>query len=139
MIRILTMCLALTTGCAGGSGSAPHASGEETTAAVEAPPVTDATPEVNEPPPADLPTDTPVGEAPDGAACKSGGECQSGICEGEGCGEDQPGTCAPVGRACTRDLRPYCGCDGQTFRTSGACPGRRFEARGPCAGDLPPG
>lgn len=68
----------------------------------------------------------------DGEPCLTAAECGSGICEGEGCGPDTPGTCAPRNRACTRDLRAYCGCDGVTFRTSGSCPGRRFAARGEC-------
>jgi hypothetical protein len=69
---------------------------------------------------------------PDGAPCLVGPECASGVCEGEGCTDDRPGTCAPRARACTRDLRQYCGCDGKTFGASGTCPGRRFAARAPC-------
>ncbi|MDB4962347.1 MAG: hypothetical protein JWP01_2346 [Myxococcales bacterium] len=68
----------------------------------------------------------------DGASCLESAECSSGVCEGEGCGADQPGTCKPKMRACTRDLRAYCGCDGTTFQTSGSCPGKRFSARGQC-------
>ncbi len=68
----------------------------------------------------------------DGAACLADGDCASGVCEGQGCGPDEPGVCAPKSRACTKDLRPYCGCDGQTFRTSGSCPGRRYAAKGEC-------
>ena len=41
-------------------------------------------------------------------------------------------------RKCTLDLRPYCGCDGVTFRTSGSCPGQRFSARAECPGDAAP-
>jgi hypothetical protein len=83
-------------------------------------------------------TPAPIAEVkkPDGAACLSADECTSGICEGEGCGDDTPGVCAPESRACTRDLKPYCGCDGDVFRASGGCPGQRFEKRGTCeAGD----
>jgi len=69
---------------------------------------------------------------PTGAACLAGPECASGICEGEGCTDDRPGTCAPRSRACTRDLRQYCGCDEKTFGASGTCPGRRFAARARC-------
>ena len=68
---------------------------------------------------------------PDGASCSAASECQSGVCEGEGCGVGQ-GVCAAQGRMCTRDLRPYCGCDGKTFRSSGSCPGKRFQYRGEC-------
>ncbi|HSK03730.1 MAG TPA: hypothetical protein VK932_20900 [Kofleriaceae bacterium] len=74
----------------------------------------------------------PVAGRPDGAACLISSECASGVCEGEGCTDDRPGTCAPRSRACTKDLRQYCGCDGKTFGASGSCPGRRFAARGRC-------
>jgi len=67
----------------------------------------------------------------DGGACTVGGDCSSGICEGMGCG-DNKGVCAAKGRACTRDFRQYCGCDGKTFGGSGSCPGRRYSARAPC-------
>lgn len=67
-----------------------------------------------------------------GEPCLEAAACASGVCEGQGCSSDQPGRCAAEMRACTRDLRPYCGCDGQTFRTSGSCPGRRFAYRGEC-------
>jgi hypothetical protein len=65
-------------------------------------------------------------------ACRSNADCPEGaICEGEGCGDDAPGTCVGM-RPCTRDLRQYCGCDGVTFGASGTCPGRRYAHRGPC-------
>lgn len=72
-----------------------------------------------------------MGQA-DGAPCLASVECTSGVCEGEGCGPSQPGKCAARSRACTRDLRAYCGCDGKTFRASGSCPGQRFSAKGEC-------
>ena len=72
-------------------------------------------------------------------SCLSGADCPSGVCEGEGCLESTPGMCVQEPRACTFDLRPYCGCDGKTFQASGSCPGARFEHKGPCDGDpLPP-
>jgi hypothetical protein len=71
------------------------------------------------------------GGLPEGSACLSPTDCATGLCEGEGCGDDTPGICVGS-RACTRDLRPYCGCDGETFRTSGSCPNRRFAYRGEC-------
>lgn len=75
---------------------------------------------------------TPKREAkPAGAQCSAASECESGVCEGEGCG-DNAGTCAPANRGCTRDLRQYCGCDGKTFQASGSCPGQRFSARAAC-------
>lgn len=89
------------------------------------PPPVEETP----PPPPDDEPEPPAGAA--GAACDSAGDCESGICEGEGCGPGQ-GVCASRERACTRDLRSYCGCDGVTFQGSGSCPGRRFSHRGEC-------
>jgi len=70
--------------------------------------------------------------AADGAACKTAAECQSGLCEGEGCGDGAPGKCVSRKRPCTADLRPFCGCDGVTFSGSSTCPGRRYAARGEC-------
>lgn len=64
---------------------------------------------------------------PDGADCLTASDCQSGICEGPGCGDDNPGKCAEKSRPCTKDLRTYCGCDGKIFKTSGSCPGRRYN------------
>ncbi len=79
----------------------------------------------------------PIDAAPvlaaDGASCLKNEDCASGTCEGEGCGGDQPGTCAPAQRGCTKDLRSYCGCDGKTFKTSGSCPKRRYANKGACA------
>ena len=82
-----------------------------------------------------------VVEQPNGGAraCNTDADCGDGICEGEGCG-DMQGRCAPkTGRMCTRDLRTYCGCDGQTFQGSGSCPGKRFAKTGECASALPDG
>jgi hypothetical protein len=67
-----------------------------------------------------------------GASCSSANDCQTGICEGEGCGEDK-GVCMARNRPCTRDRRAYCGCDGRTFQASGSCPGQRFASRGACS------
>lgn len=70
-----------------------------------------------------------------GKACLSEADCgPEMVCEGQGCGEDSPGRCQSALRACTMDLQPWCGCDGQTFHASGSCPGRRFAARGECGG-----
>ncbi|MCX4246707.1 hypothetical protein [Paraliomyxa miuraensis] len=73
-----------------------------------------------------------TGAVADGSPCRTGSDCQSGVCEGEGCGDDQLGECKPATRACTRDFRAYCGCDGQVFRGSGSCPGQRYARRGEC-------
>lgn len=118
MVRILLIALALV-GCPASS----------------APPTTVIpTPVETTPPPTPTTPEPTAGATPkaDGESCLAAEDCQSGVCEGEGCGANQPGTCMPKSRACTRDLRPYCGCDGQTFRTSGSCPGKRFSARAEC-------
>jgi hypothetical protein len=73
----------------------------------------------------------PVSESPPPSGCNDDTDCSGGICEGEGCGPGE-GTCQPRDRMCTRDLRPYCGCDGHTFQSSGSCPGKRFAHRGAC-------
>ncbi|MBA3395816.1 MAG: hypothetical protein H0T89_24440 [Deltaproteobacteria bacterium] len=78
-------------------------------------------------------TPTGAGNA-DGAACLDSSECASGTCEGLGCSAEQPGKCMPRMRACTRDLRTYCGCDGKTFQASGSCPLRRYSAKSECKG-----
>ena len=85
------------------------------------------------PPCGDAPKDPEptAGNRADGEACSFGAECTSGVCEGEGCGENA-GLCIPKNRACTMDLRLYCGCDGATFQSSGSCPGRLFAKRGAC-------
>ncbi|MCB9715816.1 MAG: hypothetical protein H6712_18255 [Myxococcales bacterium] len=76
--------------------------------------------------------------SPPAGGCLSDADCGDGrVCEGLGCTDDQPGTCAPSERMCTRDSQAYCGCDGQTFRASGSCPGRRYAAKAPCEGASP--
>ncbi len=67
-----------------------------------------------------------------GESCLSTEQCRNGVCEGLGCGPMAPGVCRPLQRACTRDLVTYCGCDGNTFRTSGSCPGARYLSKGAC-------
>ncbi len=84
-------------------------------------------------PPADPDTTTPPA-----GQCRSDADCSGGVCEGQGCGDDPLGTCAPADRMCTRDSRQYCGCDGQTFRSSGSCPGRRYAHKGECTGAAKP-
>lgn len=70
--------------------------------------------------------------AADGASCLQHADCASGVCEGEGCTDDKPGTCAPAQRGCTKDLRSYCGCNGKTFKSSGSCPRQRYETKAAC-------
>jgi hypothetical protein len=65
-----------------------------------------------------------------GEACAKPDDCQSGVCEGEGCSSGP--TCVDANRSCTRDLATFCGCDGQSFSASGSCPGRPFAKRGAC-------
>jgi len=69
---------------------------------------------------------------PDGEYCFKGADCKSGICEGEGCGPNQPGTCSPKYRICDDDdKRKYCICDGQTKILVSTCPDMRYRhARG---------
>ena len=61
------------------------------------------------------------------------GSCPEGqMCTGpEGCGFAW--TCQPA-RPCTRDLVPFCACDGRTFRGSSRCPDRPYRHRGACRG-----
>ena len=68
-----------------------------------------------------------------GQACNTNADCDSGICEGPGCG-DLEGRCVPnVGtRACTDDFRQYCSCEGETFSGSGSCPDRRYSRMEAC-------
>jgi hypothetical protein len=135
MTLALMSCLLLAIGC-----SAPATSPGSPPLAAETPPTTrdpgttkDVPPTPSsQPPPETGAGSTGGGGKAAGATCLAGTDCESGICEGLGCGEDTPGTCMAKARACTRDLRPYCGCDGKTFRTSGSCPGRRFSARAEC-------
>jgi hypothetical protein len=96
-------------------------------AVVVPPPPPDAAPVAVEPPPPDA---APV-LADDGWECQSNAECKSGQCEGAGC-EDASGTCVSQNRACTADVRTYCGCDAKTFQASGSCPGRIYDYRGAC-------
>jgi hypothetical protein len=145
LIQLLALTVALTValapaGCAGPASppSRPAPTPTETPPITKDPgAVADEQPLQPSPPPGGARPETGSAAAPNpgkpaGAACLVGPECASGICEGEGCTDDRPGTCAPRARPCTRDLRQYCGCDGKTFGASGTCPGRRFSARARC-------
>ena len=90
------------------------------------------------PEPTPEPTPTPAGSVADGGTCLMPEDCSSGVCEGLGCDDTQPGKCMPKDRMCTRDARSYCGCDGKTFVGSGSCPGQRYQAATACAGDPGP-
>lgn len=66
--------------------------------------------------------------------CRSTADCNPGEECGirEGC--DVPSYCGPaLGRPCTGDLAPFCGCDGSTFFGSSSCPQRVYAHRGACA------
>jgi hypothetical protein len=128
--------LVLAFGCPGPAGAPPPAVSETPPMTRDPGAVADEKPLQPSPPPAPeggSAAEQPAGGKADGAPCLVGPECASGTCEGEGCTDDRPGTCAPRARPCTRDLRQYCGCDGKTFGASGTCPGRRFAARARCA------
>ena len=70
-------------------------------------------------------------DAPRGRTCTSTEQCAKGeTCQGAaGC--TTAWTCMPA-RPCTRDLVPYCGCDGKSFQGSSTCPPRPFARRGRC-------
>jgi hypothetical protein len=66
-----------------------------------------------------------------GKECTTSADCGSGqMCDGpEGC--DAKWTCqAP--KPCTRDLVPYCGCDGKTVRGSSRCAPAKYSKKGEC-------
>ncbi len=82
--------------------------------------------------PTEPPTTQPTGiQAAKPATCETSSDCpDSTVCLGaEGC--EAVWTCEDATR-CTRDLVPYCGCDGKTFHASSTCPARKFSRRGPC-------
>lgn len=145
--RIVTLLFAFIAACSGTSPQGGPAQPEATQVPPTVPDPREVPPRTNDPgapydksamqpstPPPSENTGTPqnTGNKPEGTACLLGTECSSGVCEGEGCGDRSPGKCAPANRACTRDLRAYCGCDGKTFRGSGSCPMQRFAYRGEC-------
>jgi len=77
----------------------------------------------------------PAADVPSARACQSTADCVRGEeCHiVEGCAT--PSYCGPLlGRPCTGDLAPYCGCDGRTFFASSSCPSRTFARRGACEG-----
>lgn len=85
-----------------------------------------------DPAPSDGGATVTAGSKAAGDSCLAASECASGVCEGEGCADDRPGTCTDAERMCTRDLRQYCGCDGKSFGSSGSCPGQRYAHKDPC-------
>lgn len=76
-------------------------------------------------------TDTGPRQCTGPGQCGAGAQCFGG----PGCGI--PWTCQPqLGRACTADFAPFCGCDGVTFGASSTCPDRPYLHPGPC--EMPP-
>ncbi|MEM6957735.1 MAG: Kazal-type serine protease inhibitor family protein [Myxococcota bacterium] len=79
-------------------------------------------------------------EAPSGvcgtrgtSACDPGTYCE--FDEAAACGEgDRPGRCTPIPEMCTREYRPVCGCDGQTYPNRCAAGANEVSVRGdgPC-------
>lgn len=63
--------------------------------------------------------------------CTSNEDCEDGeMCTGPaGC--DIPWTCEKA-RPCTRDLRQYCSCEGETIQGSGSCPPAPYKHPGAC-------
>jgi hypothetical protein len=84
--------------------------------------------------PGSAPIAEPARAAPaqDVARCLHPTDCASGVCEGLGCTDSEPGTCAPVQRTCRLDQAWYCDCDGDTHGGSSDCPGVRYAHAGRC-------
>jgi hypothetical protein len=141
----------------GASASAADFDGDEKAGAVEGDPADGhAADEVEHPtiggeepggeePEAGEPAADPSGRVPMGGvregdvvSCTTAADCESGICEGLGCGPGM-GRCVAKERTCTADLVAYCGCDGQTFRSSGTCAKQRYAHKGECKDPLPAG
>jgi hypothetical protein len=134
-MRILTtsLFLGLMTALAG-CGSVVVQGNPEDGGAGDGPVVTDAPPAVDRPLPIDAP---PRVDVPN--ACTSTADCARGMeCLGaEGCAI--PWTCQPaLGRPCTADYAPFCGCNGSTFYGSSSCPQQPYAHRGPCDEPPPP-
>lgn len=121
--------LALALACTGPDAATPAPVPAQAAAAEPEPPSN---------PPTEQQPDQPQPDQPQPDTCLTDADCGAEqLCEGMGCDEDSPGACVDRNRVCTKDLRPYCGCDGQTFLASGSCPGARYQAAMPCPGDPP--
>ncbi len=59
---------------------------------------------------------------PDGKWCFKGSDCQSGICEGKGCGPRNPGVCSPKYRICQDDeVEAVADCPSQRYKSVQRC------------------
>lgn len=74
---------------------------------------------------------SPLPEGEEEETCTSQADCgDDEMCSGPaGC--DIPWTCQPL-RPCTKDLRQYCSCEGETVQGSGSCPPVPYKHVGPC-------
>lgn len=74
---------------------------------------------------------SPLPEGQEEETCTSQADCDDGeMCTGPaGC--NIPWTCEPM-RPCTKDLRAYCSCEGETIEGSGSCPPAPYKHVGPC-------
>lgn len=124
LVAALPVALLCAAGCSSSAPPPPDAPAQvEATAATPA--------ETNPTTPAEAATALPTADAPAAKECTTQADCGANEqCTGpEGC--DAKWTCqAP--KPCTRDLRPYCGCDGKTVQGSGSCPPAKYSKKGEC-------
>ena len=135
-MRVLTTFVSFTlVAVLSGCGSVVIQADPDGGGATDAPPTTDRPSPGDTPlPPVDRP---PVVDVP--STCTTTADCARGLecLGGEGC--SIPWTCQPaLGRPCTDDLAPFCGCNGMTFYGSSSCPSQPYLYRGSCDGPPPP-
>ena len=72
---------------------------------------------------------------PESAPCDAGTDCESGVCQGQGCAGSSAGNggrCMPPTQRCLRNRIAFCGCDGVTFYAASNCPLRTYRYSGVC-------